>query len=148
MASLQWLLLCERAIVEDQAQTISLVSLLENIAIPAPPSPTAPDSQPFFLPVRFWIVQQWQRTNPKVGERVAVRVQLMGPDNKVFAAYEAVADLVTTPRQRLMSPVMGIPLVSQGIYKCVVQHKVRTKWRKAGIYEFGVSYQTPRRQAH
>lgn len=140
MASLQWAILCERAIVEDKANTVSLISVLENVTLPKPPAGAIPADQRPFVPLRFYVVQQWARSKSTIGERVPGRVLLIGPNREQFGAAEFVVDLTAAPRARIISQAIGFPLFGSGTYACVVQAQVRTTWRKVGRVEFGVVF--------
>lgn len=37
MAKCEWVIICERAIIEETAKTVSLMSIIENLALSAPP---------------------------------------------------------------------------------------------------------------
>jgi hypothetical protein len=148
MARLQWVVLCERAIVEDQAKTISLISILENIQLPSPPPQLLQNDQNVVLPLRFFVVHQWTRSNPKIGERIATRVLLRDPTGKQYGSQEALVDLTDSIRGRVIGQVVGVPFRGEGVYKCVVQAKVRAAWRTAGTSEFGLIYQTSALRKH
>jgi hypothetical protein len=142
MAECEWVILCERVVIEDQAKTVSLISIVENLNVPPPPRQLLKGGPgAALLPFRFYVVQQWARSNPKIGERVATRLLLIGPDGKQFALQEAVLDLTGAVRGRVISQVLGIPVSREGTYKCIVEAKVRTKWRKARLYEFALVFQ-------
>lgn len=140
MASLHWAIVCERAIVEDKANTVSLISVLENVTLPQPPTGAIPAGQRPFVPLRFYVVQQWARSKSTIGERVAGRILLIGPTGEQFGASEFVVDLTAAPRARVISQAIGFPLLGSGTYACVVQAQVGTKWRKVGRVEFGVAF--------
>jgi hypothetical protein len=140
MAVLQWVIVCERAITEDQAKTVSLISILENITLPPPPPELLQQGQQAVVPLRFYVVQLWSRSNVKMGERVPGRVLLSGPNGQQFGASEFVVDLTGSPRARIISQTIGFPLLGPGTYKCIVQSQMKTKWRKVGETEFGVIF--------
>jgi hypothetical protein len=140
MAVFQWVILCERAVIEDGTKTISLVSILENIQLPTPPQElTKPGQAVPLVPLRFFVVQQWSRSKPRVGERVPGRVRLIGP-KKEFSAQEFVVDLTGSERARVISQTIGFPLQGPGLYKCVIEAKLKMKWKAVGGTEFSVVY--------
>jgi hypothetical protein len=140
MARLHWVIVCERAILEEQARTVSLMSVVENIQIPRPPKSAGPDGSPIFIPFRFYVVNQWGRANPKIGERLSSRIRLLAPSGKQYGSSEFLVDLVAAPKARVICQAIGFPLEGAGTYRCVVEAKVRTKWRKAGDTEFSVTF--------
>lgn len=143
MARCQWVILCERAFVEEQSKTVSIVGILETINVMRVPATANPNVRVHtVLPLRFFVVQQWERTNPKIGERVATRTRLIGPDGKQFGDQETVIDLTASIRTRVIGQAFGIPSHKEGLIKCVIEARVRNKWQKAGESEFGIIFQT------
>jgi hypothetical protein len=140
MAVLQWAIVCERAIVEEQTNIVSLVSIVETINLPPPPPDFAKNGSVPLVPFRFFVVHQWARSNPRLGERIPGRLVLLGPNKQQFGVSEFVVDLTATPRARIIGQTIGFPLYGAGVYRCVVEAKVRTKWRKVGQAEFGVAF--------
>jgi hypothetical protein len=142
MARFQWVILCERVIIEDQAKTISMVSLLENIVVPPPPPEMLrKGADSVQLPLRFFIVHQWERSNLKIGERVPARTRLITPTGKQFGEAETVVDLTVSLRSRVVGQALGIPVAGEGVYKCIIDAKIKNKWRKVGETEFGLMFQ-------
>lgn len=140
MAVLDWVILCERVILEERARAVSMISILENIQLPTPPEGLSNADEPGpVVPLRFFVVQQWTRSKPKVGERLTGRVRLVGPASQ-FGARDFLVDLTGTPRARIISQTIGFPLQGEGRYRCIVEANVKTKWRKAGETEFNVVY--------
>jgi hypothetical protein len=140
MAVFQWVILCERAVIEEGAKTISLVSILENVQLPTPPRElTKPGQAVPLVPLRFFVVQQWSRSKPRVGERVPGRVRLVGP-KKEFSAQEFVVDLTGSERARVISQTIGFPLQGPGLYRCIIEAKLKMKWKTVGGTEFSVAY--------
>lgn len=147
MASFQWVILCERAVIEEGAKTISLISILENIQLPAPP-PTMQKSVPPYLlvPLRLFVVHQWARSNSKSGERQAGRLRFVGPRGQ-FAVQDFVVDLTGSQRARIIGQTIGFPLQGPGVYQCVVEAKSKSRWRKVGGTDFNLVY-LPASKAH
>jgi hypothetical protein len=139
MAILQWVILCERAIIEETTRAVSMMSLVEDVTFPPPPD-FAKQEKPLFIPYRFYVVQQWTRSKPKIGERVSGQVTMYGPKAQKFGESKFLVDLTGTPRARIILQTFGFPLHGDGVYTCVVQALVRTKWRKVGQAEFRVVF--------
>lgn len=150
MAVLQWAIVCERTVIEQQTGVVSLVAILETVTLPPPPPGFLEKQQPPLVPYRFYLVHQWKRSNPDIGERVPGRVLLLAPNGQQYSSSEFLVDLTATPRARIIGQTIGFPLYGEGSYRCVIETKVRTKWRKAGETEFGVAFAqsgTPRRSS-
>lgn len=140
MAKIDWIILCERAIVELQANTISLVALLENVTMPAPTPEMSRDGKQIGVPFRFYVVQQWIRTKAKIGERIPARLILKGPNKKQLITAEFNVDLTSAPKARVITQSLGFPLAGAGPYKCVVEAKQGSSWRTLREAEFNVVF--------
>ena len=125
--------------IEEQSKTLSMISMLENLQLPGPPPGLAKRAQPLLIPQRFYVVQQWVRSKPKLGERAPGRVRMIGPRAE-FGTQEFVVDLTGTQRARIIGQAIGFPLQGPGVYRCVVETKHRTKWKRVGATEFTVTY--------
>lgn len=140
MAKVDWVILCERAIIEAQANTISLVALVENLNMPAPPPEMSQPGKSVVVPFRFYIVQQWLRARPNIAERVPARLALKGPDNKQMPIMEFSVDLTAAPRARVITQAPGLTLAGEGIYKFLVQAKQGSSWRTLREAELNVVF--------
>jgi hypothetical protein len=136
-------ILCERAIIEEQSKALSLVCLVENITLPAPPPELKVDGKQIAVPFRFYVVQQWSRTKLAVKEAAEGRVLFKGPNGKQFGSVGFVIELRKTPRARVISQSFGFPLVGAGAYKCIVQLKGSKNWRTLQEAEFNVIFGDP-----
>jgi hypothetical protein len=149
MARVDWVILCERAVIESPpGNTVSLVGLLETVSMPAPPAEITEKGQLVGVPFRFYVVQQWVRAQPKISERVPARVVLKGPNKKQFGIAEFSVDLTAVPKARVVSQLGGFPLAGAGIYKCLVQAKRGKDWRTLGETEFTVAFLTDTATRH
>ena len=142
MATLKWLILCERAVVEQQTGSLSMVALVENIAMPSPPPELAEKGQ-IAVPFRFYAVQHWARSELNEEEQPQARMLMIGPNGKDLAHNEYLVDLRLHPKANVIGQSMGFPLVGEGAYKCRVQVKTGSKWRTLGESEFRVTYVRP-----
>lgn len=138
MAKVDWVILCERALIEERAGTMSMVALVENVTVPAPPLEIA--KQLFGVPYRFYVVTQWVRAKPKIGERVPARTILKAPHGKKFGLAEYTVDLTVNSKVRLITQSGGFPLAGPGVYSCLVQAKRGASWHTVGQTEFNVIY--------
>jgi hypothetical protein len=139
VAKLDWVILCERAVVEAApVNTVSLVALIENISILTPPKEITKTGQIIGVPFRFYAVQQWSRGKAKKGERTSGRLVFKGPNGKEFGNTLFNVDLMAVPRTRLVTQAMGFPLVGAGAYKCIVEVKRGKGWRALQETEFNV----------
>jgi hypothetical protein len=140
MAKLDWVILCERAIIEAQSNTVSIISTVESVGLPSPPPELTQSGQQIGVPFRFYAVQQWARSKLSVAEETPGRIVLKGPDGKQYGQMDFIVDLTKTPKARVISLALGFPLVGAGAYKCIVQVKSGKGWRALGETEFAVVF--------
>lgn len=140
MAKVDWVLLCERAIIEARSNTISLVALMENLNIPAPPPEISKPGRLVGVPFRFYVVQQWLRSRATISERVPARLALKGPDNKQISITEFNVDLTAAPKARVITQASGFTLAGEGIYRFLVQARQGSSWRTLREAELNVVF--------
>lgn len=139
MARLQWVILTERTIIEAQSNTVSLLSIVETVNLPPPPAIELQPGQTFLVPFRFYVNQQWARSDVNRGERVSGRVLLTGPNKKPYARTDFEVNLDVALRGRVIGQVMGFPYLGEGEYPIVVQVRHGTRWRTVGGTQFDVT---------
>jgi hypothetical protein len=135
MAKVDWAILCERAIAEAQANTVSLVCILENITLAGVPPA---DLKNVGVPFRFYVVQQWVRTKSQISEMVEGRVVLKSPDGKQLGHMDYQVDLRKTPAARVISQIPAFPYAGVGVYKVQVQIKQGSTWRTLRETQFNL----------
>jgi hypothetical protein len=139
MAKLDWVILCERAIIEAQSNSVSIVSIVENVGLVSPPPGMTQPGQQIGVPFRFYAVQQWSRSKLSAAEETPGRIVLKGPDGKQYGQMDFIVDLTKTPKARVISLAMGFPFLGAGAYKSIVQMKRGKGWRTMGESEFIVA---------
>jgi hypothetical protein len=141
MAKLDWIILCERAMIEAQTNIVSITGIVENVVIGVPPSDMIPsDGKLLAVPFKFYIVAQWTRSKLAVAEAAPGRFLFKGPDKKQHGHMDFIVDLTNTPRARVISLSMGFPMAGAGDYTCVVQMKRGKAWHTAGSASFTVIF--------
>jgi hypothetical protein len=138
VAKFDWAILCERAIVENQANIVSLVCIVENVALTEPPKELTADGKQLGVPFRMYLVQQWSRSKAGTAEAVPGRILCKDAKGNQFALVDFSADLSNTPRVRIMSQLGGFPYAGPGTYRFTIQAKRGKGWRVVGETEFNV----------
>jgi hypothetical protein len=129
MAKLKWLLVCERAVVEEGSGTISLIGVLEQINV-SPSPPAAEKGQPLpVVPQRFAVVQMWTRTDASKPETFVTRVRLFAANGKQFGVSETVVDLSANRNGRVIASAPGLPWAGPGELRIDLQVKKGRSWR-------------------
>ena len=142
MAKLKWVIACERTILEEGSNVLSIIAMIEQVKL-KPPKPVATSAKkPQMLSFRYTIIQYWTRSNPKKPERSPVRLKLIGANGKSYGSAEQVIDLTAHQNIRIMSLCAGFPL-EPGKISAKVQIPIGKKqkgWRTVGQYDFALSF--------
>jgi hypothetical protein len=132
MPKLLWIIACQRALISQQ-NTITLVDVLEDIQIQAPPAEMLGSGKPqVMLPLRFAIVGLWERTgesDPGISEG---RLRLTSPSGKHFGHATFQINLALTPRFRSLVESGGLPYMGFGTYIARLEIKDGDRWKTAG----------------
>jgi hypothetical protein len=136
MAKLAWVVICQRALV-DQTNNASLIQILEEISVP-PPQEKNPSGA--LIPIQAAVVTGWRRSNWKNPERFKVRIRLFAPDKKSHGESLLEVDLEGYQRSRCIAELPGIPYFGAGIYAIRVEVLSGKSWRKVGEADFTVRH--------
>lgn len=145
MAKLLWIIACQRAIVDRENGTITLVDVVENVNIPAPP-PEIAAKKPL-VPFRFAVVTQWERSDFDKSETLEGRVRLLTPSGKRYG--ESIFSLMIQQRRaQIITAAHGFRYTGPGAYSVRVELNISGKWRKVGSTSFQVNLQEPSAKSH
>ena len=139
MAQLRWLHICEKALIERDTHSVSLIRIVERVRVPRPTPGPSPE-QPIVVPFSFSIAQRWERTADRA-ETLTVRVRLLNSSGKQFAQGESTIDLATHPAAHSIINVPGFPLGPPGPISVQVQTSADGKrWRTVGKTMFALEF--------
>lgn len=130
---LAWVVMCQRALL-DQTNNISLVQVLDEIGVPAPPEGS--DSTNALIPFPCAVVALWRRSVPDEPERVQARTRILGPDGREFTKLEVGVDLTKAKRTRWIAQLAGILYRGPGVYVATMEVATGKRWRQVGSAEF------------
>jgi hypothetical protein len=130
MARHLWSLLCEKTVLEEGTQSLSVINVYEDIQIQAlvPSDVPIPDAPA--VPLSLTIVSVWERSNLNVEEeKESFRVRIMDPNGKELGTNEQVFSL-TGPhlRARGILKIPGMPITLSGRYLFEIQGSRGKKW--------------------
>lgn len=111
---------CQKAIISDQDETLSLISLLENISIPVPEGTQAPSA--LSAPIRWDIVTYWRSEAEDGGRKFEQKTQLVLPDESIKFETILKFNLDNTTARNIVN-VAGFPVGISG--NCHLQLWVR-----------------------
>lgn len=139
MATLQWALICERAIIEDGTRNLTLVSVFSNVRLPPLPSGFTLDPKaPPMVPHRFYVVHSWSRSKKDVAEKAVVRSRLLTPDGKRYGESAHEVNLEAFESAQFASLCPGFPFAGPGAYKVQFQVLVGSRWKLLKTISFDV----------
>ncbi len=132
---------CAHSIVDQDENTLSLVSILEGLTtLAAPPLPE--DAQ---APIRWSIVTVWLHTPEDEGKAYEQLTQVVLPDGNVTAPATLPFQMTSrTHRNRVA--VFGFPISQPG--ECMVRLSLRevgdgNEWQVVAEYPIMVAHQAP-----
>lgn len=131
MAKHIWSVLCQRSVIDQQSNNISLIDVFEsltiNINIPSTKKDIA-KIKDINLPVNYEIVSLWLRENEKKQEELLTRVDFETPSGiqKVLVEKELILPL-DKQRMRDIIRIQGIVVNETGLYKFIVKSKDKDK---------------------
>ena len=106
-----WALLCENVITNERTNNASLIEVVEQLNVPAPPpgSVDRPDGQSSSL-LDMWAVVLWARTDYDAPEKSKARLKMVTPDGEESLSQEYEVDLTHAPRVRAAMRIVGFPV--------------------------------------
>lgn len=121
-----WALLCETTIVDRDTNNVSLINVVDEITVPAPP-PQGPLGSVIerieILDLHLAIL--WARSNPDVPERGEARITVVAPDGSISVSPEVAVDLSQSQRMRAVGHLLDSPFPNwqEGQYLFKIESK-------------------------
>src|SRR5882724_578285 len=108
MADLVWSVLCNRGILDQYTNNVTLVDVVEVLQLQA--LDEIPEGQRGAVPVQMALVTLWRRSDYSVPEKTAARFVLEIPDDdSPSLVARMVVDLETHRRSRTFVNVLALP---------------------------------------
>lgn len=129
-----WTIICSRAIVDQERNTISLIDVLEQINIKLPDE-TKNDDAPVILPIPMTVASYWQRDTVGVAEHRRTRLTILDPDNHIMVQSEQGVDLTSHERSRNMLYIDKFPFRGEGAYLFVIDvlNEKSNEWDEVAV---------------
>ena len=141
-----WALLCENVITNQQTNNVSLIEVVDQLTVPAPPpGNVAKQDEKFDTFLNMRLVVLWARSDRDVPERGQARVRIIAPDGKEAQSTEHQVDLSEVPRSRAIGRIVGFPfpLTDEGEHLFRVEKRTSdSSWRKEFELPLWVQIQT------
>lgn len=135
MPSHVWSLICLNTILDRDSNNVSLINVLEELAIsPAPTVEDLGDAGYVMLPIPVVLVSLWERADEDVSEKFEFRIKVKGPDDQpVGPATPTQEWVVDQLRLRTRARLMTVPFSTFGRYEYIVQYRSDSsdRWKQA-----------------
>ncbi len=133
---------CEKAIIEQNTQVLSLMSLLQDINVQIRPD-TVVDPKAA-IPIQWVVVSIWQIVQQDQGKAFEQRTQLV-TSAEVLKLETPIAPLKLQDKfHRIMNQINGLPIATAGAHRlrCLLREQGATEWTEVGSYPININWQT------
>ncbi len=136
MARHIWSILCTKAIVDRETNSISLFDSIESLESNKEivPPPESGDSLIVVQNINMQLVTLWTRSDYAKPETALSRLTLVGPNGKKLRQPDNIIDLTASTRNRVIFGFNGLAFLGFGVYEFLIelQHgeKGSPRWRK------------------
>jgi hypothetical protein len=123
----RWSILCERAIVDQSSNTVSIHTVVDDLQVGGlPPEALAGGA---VLPHQLQLVTLWRRSDDAVPETLLTRLAFINPDEEVLGhSQETVTDLRQYIQLRSFATLPGFLVRGRfGVYHLAVEWRRETE---------------------
>lgn len=132
---------CEKVIIDQSTNVVSLIALLQNVNVQTPPGTVVPAN--LMLPMQWAALSIWQRLPEDQDKVFEQRSQLVDASGEVkletpIAVFELKADF-----HRLVNQIAGMPVGTSGPHRvrCMLREQ-RSEWKEAAAYPIHIVWAT------
>ncbi len=133
---------CEKAVVDQQMNAVSLISLFQDVSVQVMPGPTPPSNA--IIPMAWAVVSIFQREVSDAGKSF---------EQQTVVANSAGATLLQTPISlfelraefyRIITQINGMPIGFAGplAVKCCLREKGTSDWHETAVYPINIHWQS------
>ena len=116
-----WAVLCETAITDAESNNISLITLIDHVALPIQPPK---ESKMGILGSRLAVITLWRREDPSLPEQGEGRIRFLSPDGTELLEKSFPINLSKFIRMRTRLQLPGLPFGGvEGHYNFVFDYK-------------------------
>ncbi len=128
-----WALLCETVIIDQQTNRASIIGVIDEINVPAPPpeEPSETGESPITA-ANMRLIALWSRSNHAVPESSQARVRIVAPNGDEWRSEEHRVDLTDAPLARAIGHITGLPpLARDGMHLLRLESQMSdATWRE------------------
>lgn len=135
-----WTVLCSRSIIDDKSNNISLIDVLEQLAIIG--------FLPTVVPITFEVVNLWARSDVDQPSRGQARLRFLDPSGHIRGEHEYEVDLSAHQRSRTGIAIAGLPVQEAGHHHFLVQlwDEGEAEWRDVVRIPLEILFEPSERQ--
>ena len=141
--------LCQKALVDKDTNTFSLINVIEEVGLPTDPPEPAGEIESTndigkLSPASFEMVIWWSRTQERTPEQGRGRVSVVLPDETRAVSQEVDVDLTRFLRLRSRVHFPGFPDGGQGTYRFQIDYRSGDNdWERKFEYPLRVTLGVP-----
>jgi hypothetical protein len=126
-----WTIICEKSIIDQETNNISLYNVLEQITITRPAD--IAEERPGIIPIKHEVVTLWMREQIDQPIRAMARMKLESQSGQVWPANEFEVDLSEHVRMRTILRSDQLLFDTPGIYHFQIEiQKPDEHWENVG----------------
>ena len=141
-----WALLCEKTIVDQESNNLSLIEVIDELIVPAPlPQGVHGSGAEGSSILDLRLVVLWERSDPLRPEKGQARIRIIAPNASESSVAEHEVDLMESPRMRAIGHLLGspMPFTQEGQYFVKIEAKTAdSDWQELFELPLQVSVQT------
>jgi len=121
-----WALLCETVIIDQQTNRVSIIGVIDEINVPAPPpeGPSETGESPITA-ANMRLIALWSRSDHSVPESSQARMRIVAPNGDEWRSEEHEVDLTDAPLARTIGHITGLPpLARDGMHLFKLESQV------------------------
>lgn len=133
-----WTVLCARSIIDQSSNNISLLDIIEQINVQAPP---LQEGQEGMLPIHGELVTLWTRSAENQPCRGDARVRLVGPSGTTMHEKDYSVDLMVSERTRtkINIPVLAVRELGRHHFSVLLRNENDTEWHPVATVPFVIT---------
>jgi hypothetical protein len=134
MAEHCWTIVCEKALVNEGSNTLSLIEIIEEINIAGPAGELDREREHIDLPFSHTVVTVWTRSDPETPESGEGRITLEGEpvEGLEQSTVQVPIDLASAKRMRTIINARGLRIAGPGTLWFVVACLKEGRWTEVG----------------
>ncbi|MDO8433371.1 MAG: hypothetical protein Q7S58_13285 [Candidatus Binatus sp.] len=138
-----WSVLCARSIIDNESNNISLLEVLEQLAVTAPPGQAAlSQTDKISVPLNSELVTLWTRSGD-VPEQSRARIRIVNAGGDELHVSEIAVDLTKHARLRSRARLNGLAIRGPGVHEFRVSLEEQGRWEEVARIPLQIIFGPP-----